>query len=81
MQLLILLLVAALVQSCGGAYTVEVKPVEVNVKAEITLGDIMSGFKVQCRREDPLATEDQVATCASSKLTDLLMDIDSALNP
>lgn len=69
-----------LASSCGGVYTVDVKPVDVNVKADITFGDLMAGFKIQCRRENPSATEEEISGCASLKFSNLIADIDKALN-
>lgn len=65
---------------CGGTYRVEVPPVEVNVNHSISFGDVLSAFRVQCRKElGPDATEQEVESCAQVKLADLLAALEEAL--
>ncbi len=65
---------------CGGAYTVAVAPVDVNVHAELTITDLMAGFRIQCRRElGNTASSAEVTDCASLKLANLISDIELAV--
>lgn len=72
--------------SCGGVYTATLAPIEIHIDpikidltATISYGDLLTGFKVECRQElGSTASDIDVSNCASLKLSTLLEDIGNA---
>lgn len=78
----LILIVLAFSVGCGGAYTghVTIDPINVDIKADLTLSNFSAGFKIQCQRElGDGATQNDVNNCASLKLATLLTDVDTAI--
>ncbi len=69
----LLLALSATVNACGGAYTVTVPPVQVNVHVDVVhsldLTTVTNAFLALCRQElGTTATDAQIRDCSEAKL-------------
>ncbi len=67
--------------SCGGAYTVTVPPVTINVVHSLDLTSLIAPFTAYCRQLlGPTATDAQVYSCMETQLANFTQSIEAALN-
>jgi len=66
--------------SCGGAYTLQVSG-QVNVVASIDPSSIEAAFQQACQSQlGPNATQDQINTCVSNDVTNLINGLSNLMN-
>lgn len=70
MRLPVLLLLLFMI-GCGGSYNADVSGT-VTVKHQLDLQDLTVYFAAECLQANPTYTQDQVNTCANSKVGDFL---------
>jgi hypothetical protein len=67
--------------SCGGAYTLSVAPIQVDMTQHISFDTILAVFTSQCKKQMPGASNQDITDCANGKLADFLNNLASLPNP